>query len=66
MPEKTINERFIKLSSRIPYDRDIQLGDDLAVSIGNTTFIANCVKLDQLDQQDGTINVVYNLKATLE
>lgn len=61
-----INERFIKLTSRIPYHKDIELGQDIPVTIGETTFLANCVKLDQLDQQDGTINVVYSLKTTLE
>ena len=61
-----INERFIKLSSRIPYHKDIHLGQDVTVIIDGTSFIANCVKLDQLDQQDGTINVVYNLKFTAE
>jgi hypothetical protein len=27
------NERFIKLSSRLPFDKDIQLGDDLTFLI---------------------------------
>ena len=61
-----INERFIKLSSRIPYHKDIELGQDISVTIGETTFTANCVKLDQLDQQDSTVNIVYHLKTTLE
>lgn len=61
-----ISEKFIKLSSRIPFPKEIQLGQDVTVTIDGHTFIANCVKLDQLDQQDGTINVVYNLKFTAE
>ncbi len=61
-----INERFIKFSSRIPYSSDIQLGQDITVVIDGKAYIANCVKLDQLDQQDGTINVVYNLKFLAE
>lgn len=60
--EQTINERFIKLSSRIPFDKDIALGDDLTFLIEGKQFIANCVKIDHLDQQDGTMNIVYNLK----
>lgn len=61
-----INERFVKLSSRLPYSREINLGQDVTVVIDGQIYIANCVKLDQLDQQDGTINVVYNLKFTAE
>jgi hypothetical protein len=41
-----INERFIKLSSRLPFQRDIQLGEDITVTIEGTPYIANCVKIE--------------------
>ena len=59
---QTINERFVKLSSQIPYSEDIQLGQDVDVAINGHRFIANCVKTEDRDQQDGTINKVYVLK----
>lgn len=61
-----INERFLKLSSRLPFNKDIALGRDVTVNIEGHTFIANCVKIDHLDQQDGTMDIVYNLKFTAE
>jgi hypothetical protein len=57
-----INERFLKFSSRLPYSKDIELGQDITLTIDGLPVIANCVKLDQLDKQNGTIDVVYNLK----
>jgi len=57
-----INERFVKISSRIPYPTDIELGADVDVIIGGHNFIANCVKQEDMDNQDGTINRVYVLK----
>ncbi len=57
-----INSRFIKLSSRLPFDKDIALGQHIILVIEGKSFIANCVKIDHLDQQDGTMNIVYNLK----
>jgi hypothetical protein len=63
--EPTINERFIKLSSRLPFPEDIELGNDLTITFGNnehTTFILNCVKTEDMDNQDGTINRIYTLK----
>jgi hypothetical protein len=64
--EQTINERFIKLSSRLPFDKDIALGQDVIVIIESHSFIANCVKIDYLDQQDSTMDIVYNLKFCAE
>jgi hypothetical protein len=55
------NERFIKLSSRLPFDKDIQLGTDITFLIEGKQFIANCVKIEYEDQQDGTQNVSYKL-----
>jgi hypothetical protein len=61
-----INERFIKFSSRIPYSSDIPLGADLVITIDGKPFIANHVKTETLDQQDGTVNLIYNLKFLAE
>jgi hypothetical protein len=61
-----INERFIKLSSRLPFNRDIQLGEDITVTIESKPYIANCVKIESEDNQDGTENKVYKLKFVAE
>lgn len=61
-----INERFVKLSSRIPFPNDIPLGADVTVIIDGHNFIANCVKVETLDNQDGTVNKVHNLKFIAE
>jgi hypothetical protein len=60
------NERFIKLSSRLPFDRDIALGQDITFLIEGKQFIANCVKTEYEDQQDGTQNIIYKLKFVAE
>jgi hypothetical protein len=60
------NERFIKLSSRLPFDKDIQLGTDITFLIEGKQFIGNCVKIEYEDQQDGTQNVIYKLKFVAE
>jgi hypothetical protein len=64
--EPTINERFVKLSSRIPFPEDIGLGDDISVEIKGRGYIFNCVKKEELDNQDGTIDLVFTLKSTIE
>lgn len=64
--DKPINQRFVMLSSRIPFPDDIETGDDVSVSIKGRSFIANCVKREFEDQQDGTENVVYKLKFVAE
>ena len=56
------NERFIKLSSRLPFDKDIPLGTDITFLIEGKQFIANCTKIEHFDRQDGTIDIVYVLK----
>jgi hypothetical protein len=61
-----IKERFIKLSSRLPFDKDIALGMDVTFLIEGKQFIANCVKIEYEDQQDGTQNVIYKLKFIAE
>jgi hypothetical protein len=57
-----VNERFVKLSSRIPFPKDLNLGDDVDVIIAGYSFIGNVVKEETLDQQDGSVNKVYVLK----
>lgn len=60
--EKSINERYIKLSSRLPFPEDIQLGDDLTLMVKGQNYILNCVKSEDYDKQDGTIGRVFVLK----
>ncbi len=61
-----INSRFIKLSSRLPFDKDIALGDDITLLIEGKSFIANCVKIEYEDNQDNTQNAIYKLKFLTE
>ena len=61
-----INEKFIKLSSRIPFPKEIQLGQDLSVTIEGNQYIFNCVKSEDRDLQDGTIDRIYTLKSLTE
>jgi hypothetical protein len=60
--EKTINERFVKISSRIPYPVDLQLGQDIEIGIGGRQTLGNVVKTEDMDNQDGTINRIYTVK----
>jgi hypothetical protein len=61
--EQQINERLIKVSSRLPYSGEIQLGEDITITFARgETFILNCVKTEDMDNQDGTINRIYTLK----
>lgn len=53
-----INERFVKLSSRVPFSKEINLGDDVDIRIADHLYTANCVKQETFDKQDGTIDVV--------
>jgi hypothetical protein len=64
--EPTINERFVKLSSRVPFPEDINFGDDIAVTIKGRSYIFNCVKIQGQDNQDGSIDKILILKSTLE
>jgi hypothetical protein len=57
-----INERFIKVSSKLPLPQDIQLGQDIVITIGGHAFILNCTKLENNDKQDGTMDVTAVLK----
>lgn len=64
--DKTINEVFIKLSSKVPYSNPIQLGDDLTVTVQDKTYIFNAVKEEINDLQDGSVNITYILKSVSE
>lgn len=64
--ESVINSRFVKLSGRIPFPKDINLGDDVTINVGGHNFIANCVKQETFDLQDGTVDIVFVLKSTNE
>jgi hypothetical protein len=60
--DKIINERFVKLSSRLPFPEDIQLGDDINLTFKGQNYVLNCVKSEDYDKQDGTIDRVFVLK----
>lgn len=73
--EKTINERFIVFAGGksggsqrlpIPPSLEIEIGEDITVKVKEHPITFNCVKAEYFDNQDGTINVVYILKSTLE
>ena len=57
-----INERFIKLSSKLPVTKALELGDDIAMLIDGKVYVVNVVKIEQEDNQDGTMNEIYKLK----
>ncbi len=57
-----INERLIKISSRLPFPKEILLGSDIVATIEGQNYILNCVKTEDMDNQDGTINRIYSLK----
>lgn len=60
--EQSVNERFLKLSSRLPFYKDIELGQDLTLNIEGQTFIVNCVKQEVFDKQDGRIEMRSGLR----
>jgi hypothetical protein len=73
--EKEIKERFIVFagskaggSQRLPIPQSLEIEEnkDIVVSIGGFSVIYNCIKEEFFNNQDGTWNVVYLLKQTLE
>jgi hypothetical protein len=64
--EKTINESFVKLSSRVPFPLPLELGQDVNVTIDSQHYIYNVVKSEDLDKQDGSIDRVFTLKSISE
>lgn len=61
-----VNEVFIKLSSRVPFHRAVERGEDLAVTVEGQNYIFNCVKREELDKQDGSYDLVCVLKSLVE
>lgn len=56
-----INERLVKISAGIvPVEQELELGQDVQLTISG-----NITKVEHLDQQDGTINVVYVVKGII-
>lgn len=64
--DATRSERFVRLSGKVTFPNTISLGDDITVTIGGHSYVANCVKQEMFDNQDGSVNQVYVLKPTLE
>ena len=64
--EQQINERFLKLSSKVPYPETLNLGDDLTVVFNNHNYIFNVVKQEINDKQDGTVDVTFVCKSLIE
>lgn len=53
-----INERLVKISAGlVPIEGEINLGDDVQILVSGTV-----VKTEQMDNQDGTYNLVYVVK----
>jgi len=59
MKEKIINENLLKVSGKFPIDRQLELGEDLEIRLKG-----GIVKKEILDNQDGSVNVVYIIKPT--
>ena len=60
--DKPINERFVKLSSRLPFPRDLELDQNVEVIIDGQNTIGSITKTEDMDNQDGTINKIYTIK----
>jgi hypothetical protein len=63
---ESLNEQFIKLSSKVPYSDSLSLGQDLEVQIEGKHYIFNVVKEEINDLQDGTVNKTYIAKSLSE
>lgn len=64
--EQVINETFLKLSSKVPFPKSLQLGQDLVVLIDREQYIFNIVKEETNDKQDGTVDKTFVAKCLLE
>jgi hypothetical protein len=60
--DKSINERFVKISSRLPFYEDLALGEDVDIIIKGRHYIGNVVKTEDMDNQDESINRIYTIK----
>lgn len=61
-----VSERFVKISSRIPYPEDLLLGSDVTITVNNHQFLGNVVKEETEDNQDSTVNKIYKIKFLAE
>ena len=64
--EQTINETFLKLSSKVPYPDSLSLRQDLSVQIEGKHYIFNVVKEEINDLQNGEVNKTFIAKCLLE
>ena len=55
--DKTINEILIKISSRCPIDKELELGQDVSLLVRGTV-----VSKQENDNQDGTYDVIIKCK----
>ncbi len=54
-----INTRYLKISAgKTELEKSPGMGEDMSVVVEGSVF-----KIDYLDQQDGSVNAVYTLKA---
>ena len=57
MNQQITNEKLIKISSKTPIEKTLELGNDVVIKIKGSV-----VSTQELDNQDGTINKVYTIK----
>ena len=55
--EKDINQLFIKISSKIEVQDQLELGDDVVVALKGSV-----VKTETRDNQDGSVDITYIVK----
>lgn len=58
---KPVNERFIKVG-KLTFPDVLTYGDSVKLKYNDTEYNLTVVKIDGLDNQDGTIDLVYTLK----
>lgn len=59
-----VNERFIKVG-KLPFGTELILGSTVIMKdsgIGGQEYLLTCVKIEEKDNQDGTMDVIYVLK----
>jgi hypothetical protein len=54
---KNINEHILRISGKVCTDQPYELGEDYTINI-----TGNIVKIEEHDNQDGTIDVIYVMK----
>ena len=57
MTQKNINEIMIKISGKFPIEKDLELGQEVLISLKG-----GVVKQEVNDNQDGTVDVTYVIK----